>query len=84
MLRCLPRILPHSMVLVGLFSYSLYLIHQRIIMLFSAVTRSLHWSGAIQFFFFQVVVFLFCIMIGFLFFQLAEKPVIRHTISTKK
>ena len=72
------------LVSIGLFSYSLYLIHQPIIMLFSAVTRPLHWSGAIQFFFFQVAVFLFCIMFGFLFFQLAEKPFIRHTRSTER
>lgn len=72
------------LVSVGLFSYSLYLIHQPVIMLLSAITKPFGWPEVIQFFFFQVVVFLFCIMLGFLFYQLAEKPFLRHRISMEK
>jgi len=68
------------LVAVGLFSYSLYLIHQPVVMLVYALTKSLGWSAPTQFLFFQVAVFSVCILLGYLFYLFAEKPFLRRTV----
>ena len=68
------------LVVVGTFSYSLYLIHEPFIDAAYRLTHHLPWSLPWQLFFYQCI--LFCILIGFgyLFFLAFEKPFLRRPV----
>ena len=73
------------LVILGEFSYSLYLIHLPLIHAAYSVTQKLNWSPATQFLFYQGAFLPFCILLGYLFYQVAEKPFLRQrtTINLK-
>ena len=62
---------------VGLFSYSLYLLHQPIIMLLYCITGPLHWNPAAHFFFYYGFVSALCVGMAYLFYCVAERPFLR-------
>jgi peptidoglycan/LPS O-acetylase OafA/YrhL len=63
---------------VGLFSYSLYLIHGPIIDLTYVVTKGRGWPEPVQFFFYQGLVLPICVLAGYLFYRVAEKPFLKR------
>ena len=67
------------LVSIGLFSYSLYLIHQPIIELIYSVVKPLGWSASVQFLFFQCIVSTAAVVLGYLFYRVAEKPFLRRS-----
>jgi peptidoglycan/LPS O-acetylase OafA/YrhL len=65
------------LVFVGEFSYSLYLIHLPIIQAIHIFTKPMNWSDQTQFFFYQGFVLTLCIVLGYLFYLLFEKPFLK-------
>ena len=59
---------------VGIFSYSLYLIHQPIIEASFALLHTQTWAPLMQWMFWQTFFVLFLLGMGFLFYLAAEKP----------
>ena len=71
------------LVILGEFSYSLYLIHLPLIHAAYSITRKFNWSPATQFLFYQGVFLPFCIFLGYLFYQVAEKPFLKQKTRIK-
>ena len=63
---------------VGLFSYSLYLIHLPLIDYCYLMTRQYHWSEWTQFCFYQLIVAPTLVLIGYGFYTVFEKPFLRR------
>jgi peptidoglycan/LPS O-acetylase OafA/YrhL len=63
---------------IGLFSYSLYLTHLPLIHGLHAVTERAHWSPAAKLGFYEGLVMPACVLIGYLFYRVAEKPFLRR------
>jgi peptidoglycan/LPS O-acetylase OafA/YrhL len=59
---------------IGTCSYSIYLIHEPLIRLVFSLTEQLHWSQLVSFLVYQGVVGPGCIIVGCLFFLVAERP----------
>ena len=68
------------MVVLGQFSYSLYLIHLPIIQGIHSITKSMNWSPQIQFFFYQGFVMPLCILLGYVFYRFLEKPFLKKRL----
>jgi peptidoglycan/LPS O-acetylase OafA/YrhL len=64
-------------VLIGNFSYSLYLIHLPIIQIIHSITKSMNWTPQFQFIFYQGLVMPTCIALSYVFYRVAEKPFIK-------
>jgi peptidoglycan/LPS O-acetylase OafA/YrhL len=64
---------------VGEFSYSLYLIHEMPIKLMYCLARSNGIPEVYQIYFYQGIVFPLCVFIGYVFFNLIEKPLLDRT-----
>jgi peptidoglycan/LPS O-acetylase OafA/YrhL len=67
-----------ALVTVGAFSYSLYLIHQPLVILTFALLDQRRLSPAQSFFVSECVVFPFCVGLGYAFYRLVERPLMRH------
>lgn len=68
------------LVLVGTFSYSLYLIHEPFIMLAAIMILPRHWPNIIQFSCQTVVLPALLIGLAYLFFLAFEKPFLRRPV----
>jgi peptidoglycan/LPS O-acetylase OafA/YrhL len=66
------------LVALGGFSYSLYLIHLPFIHLTYAVTKTKPFPDAIQFLIYQGIVLPVCVLLGYLFYRVAEKPFLQR------
>lgn len=62
------------LVWVGIFSYSLYVIHQPFLVALADVLRQRPWSPGVILALHLVLLPIFALMLGYLFFQVAERP----------
>jgi peptidoglycan/LPS O-acetylase OafA/YrhL len=69
---------------VGIFSYSLYLIHEFPIRAVYTLTKQLEWPPEVQFFFYQCLVCPTCIGLGYLFFCIGERPFLKQPLKAKE
>jgi len=63
---------------VGAFSYSLYLIHEPIVHLAFTLFGQLHLTPPQSFLVYECGVLPFCVGVGYLFFRLVERPLLRR------
>jgi peptidoglycan/LPS O-acetylase OafA/YrhL len=68
------------LVLVGTFSYSLYLIHEPFLRTAAALVLPLHWTPGLQLLFSEVLLPVILVGLGYLFFLIAEKPFLRRPV----
>ena len=59
---------------IGIFSYSLYLVHVPIIELGAAIYRPSHYANSIQLFYWLCIFVPIIVLLSYLFFLVAEKP----------
>lgn len=67
------------LVSIGLFSYSLYLIHQPMVEIAYAIVGPRGWPAYAEILFFQGAVPTGCVALGYLFYRVAEKPFLRRS-----
>ena len=59
---------------VGVCSYSVYLIHEPLIRLIYSITSAFDWPAWVCFLVYQGVIMPGCVVVGCLFFLVAERP----------
>ena len=68
-----------ALVGVGVFSYSLYLIHEPVVHLAYALFRQRQLTPAEQFLVYECGVLPLCVALGYVFYRLVERPLVRRS-----